>query len=245
MAASWGLSAAITPEWSVAPIPTDAHPDLTGGTVTPVRWPHHGDLRVVVVDDEVYVAVADLTALAGIDLDPVWPVQVAWAKNPDATIVLLYMLRDAARVLEDAGTEQAACLGEWMLSTVPEVLTAQEEDYATRLESFRTGHTVQQAAGILDRDPAVSIGRQSLFEHLQLIGWAERALDGTWQPTAAAIADHVVTIRMVTVRAGKTVAPYPQLYITPAGLTELRRTLRALHPDAPTTPAPAEQLPID
>lgn len=248
MAVTFGQEPASAPEWPVAQIPTEPAPDRTGGAMTPVRWPHHGDLRVIVTDGDVFVAVDDVHALADLDMAGVLPASVpsmSWAKAPGAELVTLYGLSDAAELLEYVATDRAAELLTWMLATIPEILTAQDQDRAGRLESFLTAYTVQQAAAILDRDPAVSIGRQSLFDHLELIGWAARGLNGTWQPTPAALRDRHVAVRMVTVRTGKQTTPYPQLYVTPAGLAELRRSLRALHPDAPATPPAPEQLPFD
>ncbi|MEJ1087025.1 phage antirepressor KilAC domain-containing protein [Microbacterium sp. Mu-80] len=236
-----------TTDWPVAPIPTAPTPDRTGGHRTPIRWPHHGDLRILTDAGDVFVAATDLHALAEFDTTghpAILCSTVRWAKNPDADVVEYYTLADAVALLEAASTQQAADLLEWMLVEIPEVLTLQEHDRATRMESFLTAFTVQQAAAILDRDPAVSVGRRALFEHLELIGWAARGLNGVWLPMPAAIRDDWVTVRRVTVRAGKNSHPYPQLYITPAGLAELRRTLHALHPDAPATPPTPETLPI-
>jgi len=119
------------------------------------------------------------------------------------------------------------------------VLRDEVIDATIGLEDFLEAYTVSQAARILDRDPAVSIGQKSLFRHLEHIGWAERDLAGTWHPTRAAIRGHFLTVREILIRPGRGQAvPYQQLYVTETGLAELRHTLHALHAAPPDDPEP-------
>ncbi|WP_309129453.1 phage antirepressor KilAC domain-containing protein [Microbacterium sp.] len=239
-------------DWPVAQIPTEPVANHPGGEQIPLRWPHHGDLRILVDVDtlEVFLVADDLHALAEFDdtteLHPTIRPTVTWSKRPGSELLEHYTLADAVAVLEHNPTYQTAELLAWLREQLPDVLRDEVLDHAIGLEGFCTAFTVQQAATILDRDPALSIGRTRLFEQLERIGWARRDDVVThWRPTSLAIRHHWLTIREVTVRAGKTATPYPQLYITPDGLAELRRILHALHPDAPATPPEPERLPID
>ncbi|WP_223172485.1 phage antirepressor KilAC domain-containing protein [Microbacterium sp. NIBRBAC000506063] len=152
-----------------------------------------------------------------------------WRRNADAELTPMYDLASAVAVLEHTPTHQTTELLEWMGETLPEILDDEVLAGAVPLEPHTAAFTVAHAAEILDRDPTVSIGRQSLFAHLEHIGWAERHPDGHWQPTATARRHHWLTIRAVVIRAGNSRRYYDQLYITQTGLTELRRTLHALH----------------
>lgn len=239
----------MTTDWPVARIPSDPIANHTTGERMPLRWPQHGDLRILVDGPDVFVVAEDLHALAGYDGDavphPAIVPAVTWSRRSGAELVAHYTLAEAVAVLEYSPTHLTGELLEWMRVQIPAALRPEVLDNLTGLESFMTSFTVRQAAGILDRDPAVSIGRQSLFRHLELIGWIERDLTGVWRPLSAAIRGHWLTVREVSVRAGKSVTPYSQLYVTQAGLVELRRSLRALHLDAPAVVPAPEQLPLN
>lgn len=249
MSADWGVSADITSDWLVAPIPTPPVANHPAGEQLPLRWPHHGDLRILVDVDtlEAFTAAEDLIALAeldDIDVDELHPTirpTITWAKNDGADLLEHYTLADAVAVLQHNPTHQTGELLAWMREQIPAALADEVIDHAVGLESFCTAYTAQQAAMILDRDPAIAIGRTRLFGHLEQIGWARRDEAGHWTPTSAARQHHRLTIRTVTIQAGtRSAAPYPQLYITPDGLNELRHSLHALHTDTPATPpAPA------
>lgn len=239
-------------DWPVAQIPTTPLPNHPGGILMPLRWEHHGDLRILVDEDDldIFVAAADLYALAELEghranhphpnLRPL----ITWARHAGDPLVDMYALVDAVAVLEHAPTHQTHELLVWLRNTLPYVLRDEVLDNAVGLESFCDAYTVQQAAMILDRDPAISIGRNSLFTHLEHIAWAHRDLAGNWQPTSYAVRHQVLTIRNVIIRAHtRAAAQYPQIYVTKTGLTELRVTLHALNTQQPAQAAP-EALPI-
>lgn len=244
----------MTTDWPVATIPTPPSANHPGGQQLPLRWPHHGDLRILVDVDtlEVFVAAVDLIALAELDdltpadLHPSIRPHVTWSRSGGAEGLLEhYTLADAVAVLEHNPTHLTGELLEWMREQIPLAVADDVIDSAVGLEGFCSAYTVQQAAMILDRDPAVAIGRTRLFAHLERIGWARRGIAQHWEPTSLARRHHWLTIRTVSIRPGtKATTPYPQLYITPAGLDELRRTLHALNPDAPATTPQPEPLPI-
>lgn len=250
MAAGWGNPAAITADdWPVAPIPTTPAPNHPSGVLIPLRWPHHGNLRILVDELDVFVSSDDLYALAEYeDLEhhphPTLLPTVTWAKQTGDPLVAMYTLVDAVAVLEHRPTHQTGELLEWLRDQLPLILRDEVIDAAIGLEDFLGSYTVAQAARVLDRDPAISIGQNTLFEHLALIGLAERDLAGLWHPTRTAIRGRLLTIREVIIRPRtKHATTYQQLYVTPAGLDQLRRTLRALHA-APPDPVEPEQLPI-
>lgn len=244
--------AGITHDWDFAPIPTPPTPTRTTGVLIPLRWHHHGDLRILVDETavhDVFVSAADLRTLAEYEEDADYPhptlrPHVTWAKRPGAELLEFYPLADALAVIDHAPTHVTGDMVEWLREQLPLVLRDEVIDATIGLEDFLTSYTVAQAARILDADPAVSIGQRSLFEHLSHIGWAQRDLVGHWMPTRHATRQGLLTIRAIVIRPRtKQAAPYPQLYVTPAGLAELRRTLHALHPTTPSAPPP-EQLPL-
>lgn len=238
-------------DWPVAQIPQEPVANHPAGILMPLRWKDHGDLRILVDADEldVFVSSDDLYALAEYEdtehhPHPTLLPVVTWSRNPGDPLVEMFTLADAVLVLEHAPTHQTRELLDWIRVTVPLVLNDEVLDNAVNLESFCDAYTVRQAAMILDRDPAIAIGQNTLFQHLDHIGWSSRDWAGHWRPSSHALRHKLLTIRDVTIRSGtRAAAPYPQLYITPAGLAELRRTLHALDrtPVAPTAP---ETLPI-
>jgi hypothetical protein len=237
-------------DWPVAKIPTTPVANHPTGVLIPIRWPHHGDLRVLVDDLEVFISADDLYALAELEAEgdvhphPQLTPDVTWSKNPGDPLLHMYTLTDAIAVLEHTPTHQTGELLEWMRISLPLHIREEAIDAAIGLESFLDAYTVSQAARILDGDPAVSIGQKSLFKHLDYIGWATRDLAGQWHPNRVATRAGFLTIRDVLIRHGKhQVSAYPQIYVTAAGLAELRRTLHALW-SAPPGPAEPETLPI-
>lgn len=235
-------------DWPVAQIPTTPVGNHTTGVLMPLRWPHHGDLRILVDELEVFVTAADMYALAEYeDLEqhphPTLLPRVTWSRNRGEQLLAMYTLANAITVLEHAPTHQTTELLEWMRIQLPLHISEETIDAAIGLESFLDAYTVSQAARILDRDPAVSIGQKSLFRHLKHIGWADQDLAMNWHPTRPAIRAGHLTIRDVLIHQGKHTTPYPQIYVTEAGLAELRRTLHALYASPPGLPEP-ETLPI-
>lgn len=83
-------------------------------------------------------------------------------------------------------------------------------------------YSVLAAANILDRDPAISIGRDSLFELLHKWGWAEKHGD-VWKPSRDMVFIGYLTV--VDARVPGKQDLYPQICITPLGITALHQRL--------------------
>lgn len=240
-------------DWPVAQIPAEPVANHPAGIFMPLRWEHHGDLRILVDEDalDVFVSAEDLYSLAELDghnaydhPHPQLRPLVTWARTQGDPLVDMYPLTDAVTVLEHAPTHQTRELLTWIRQTLPYVLRDEVLDHAVGLEDFLDAYTVQQAALILDRDPAISIGRTSLFAHLASIEWAQRDFVGHWSPTSYALRHKLLTIRDIVIRARtKAAAAYPQIYVTKTGLETLRGTLHALDKKPPELPAP-QTLPI-
>lgn len=258
MAAERGTLPAVTPvvDWPVAPIPDlEVHPTHTAGALLPLRWPHHGDLRIIVDDrggkpgrtPEIHVAADDLHALAEIpddqDPHPTISPRILWARH-GADPIRCYSLTQALAVIEHTATHATGELLAWMREQIPLVIRDEVLAAATPLESFLDAYTVQQAAIILDGDPQITTGRTRLFTVLEGFGWIARDRAGHWQPLAAPLQHQLLTVRDITIRSGTRAAEaYRQLYITPTGLSELRRLMHALNPTVPVIDQPT--LPID
>ncbi|WP_439593988.1 phage antirepressor KilAC domain-containing protein [Microbacterium sp.] len=197
------------------------------------RWLGHGNLHILVERDRVFVRADQVEQLAGIPpwgrgeqlLDDDW---FEHAGNP------YYPLEDAVSRCEFEGTATAAAFLEWLSDTVDELLIDEVLDQAQHIPGFIGSHPVRRAAELLDADPAISIGRTSLFAHMHHIGWIDREA-GDWQMTTLARRNGWLTLRDVTIPAANRQRrrTYPQIYVTPAGLAELRRTLHALNTHAP------------
>lgn len=196
------------------------------------RWPGHGDLTVLVARDLVYLRADQVERLAGI---PPWSGGEAlipgdWYLHNDREY---YPLDDAiARCESDTSTAAAEFLS-WLRPTLEELLTDEVLDLAHRIPGFIGSYTVRRAAEILNTDPAITIGQNTLFAHLNATGWTERTPNGDWTMTSLARRNGWLTHRDVTVPAATKTGkrPYGQLYVTPAGLTELRRCLHAIGRD--------------
>lgn len=224
-------------EWPVAQIPDPELATIPAGTpMLPLRWPHHGDLRILVpghrdgVTPSVWVAAEDLLQLLdfGFELeDVVRPGEVGTWRDPAGPLVEVWPLADATRFAADFPTHQTVELIEWLQDTLPAVVTDEVLDGAVGLESFLGTWTVQQAAIILDRDPAVTIGRKRLFDHLHQLGLVDRDDAGRWTPTGLAIRHGWLTVRGVHISGGPSRGRYDQVHVTSAGLAHLRETLGA------------------
>lgn len=208
------------------------------------RWIGHGDLTIVVDGVRVYVRADQVEQLAGI---PPWSggetlLGDTWALELDGQPY--YELDDAIARCEAAHTDEAAAFLTWLRETLDELLTDEILDLAQRAPAFIGSYPIRIAARILSEDPAVSIGQHGLFAHLERLGWTERAGSSDWTMTALARRNGWLTIRDVTIPAANRAhrRTYPQLHVTPAGLTELAVTLHALNPDREPERPPHPQL---
>lgn len=201
------------------------------------HWPGHGDLRIEIRDDVVYLRADQVERLARIQpwstgetlIEDHWP--ATFAGHP------YYELDVAVARCEAADTEHATAFLIWLAEQLEQLLTDETIDAAVRPASFTESHPVDRAARILDADPAISIGRNGLFAHMHALGWIERPT-GDWTITGLARRSGWLTTRGVQIPATTKarMRVYPQIYITPAGLDELRRTLHALNPATPDIP---------
>jgi anti-repressor protein len=90
-------------------------------------------------------------------------------------------------------------------------------------------YSVQQAAGILGRDPSITTGRQRLFQWLATAGWIFRDRStGHWMAYASRIDSGLATHRAqhhIHPRTGEVVLDPPQVRITIKGLNALHAAL--------------------
>jgi hypothetical protein len=199
------------------------------------RWTGHGDLTIKVNSrDTVYLRADQVEALAAL---------TAWSTGEqlfDADWHLIeeqpyYTLDMAIARCELDGADAAAAFLSWLDEQLQTLLVDDVVDQGARVPSFIGSHPVAKAAEILDRDPQISIGQKRLFRHLEHLAWIQRGTAAEpWQPTQYALRNGWVTIRNVPLEVGRTTSMYPQVYVTPTGMTELRVALRALN--APTEP---------
>ena len=199
------------------------------------RWEGHGDLWIKVnARDTVYLRADQVEALAAL---PAWSTgeqlfDTDWHVIDDQPY---YTLDMAIARCEIDGADAAAAFLSWLDEQLQILLVDDVVDQGGRVPTFIGSHPVAKAAEILDRDPQLHIGQKRLFRHLEHLAWIQRDNPTEpWRPTAYAVRNGWVTIRNVPLDVGRTTTVYPQVYITPAGMTQLRVDLRALN--APTEP---------
>lgn len=83
-------------------------------------------------------------------------------------------------------------------------------------------YSVAATAKILDRDPAITIGRDALFDLLHKWGWIEKRAD-VWTPNREVVFLGYLTT--VDNRVPNTSTLYPQVCITPVGIAALHQRL--------------------
>lgn len=206
------------------------------------RWHGHGDLTIVLIDTRVFVRADQVEHLAGIPpcsggetlLGDTWPLELDGFPY--------YDLDEAIARCEAADTAAAAEFLGWLNTTIAELLDDEVLDLAQRAPGFIGSHPVRVAAQLLNADPAISIGQNSLFAHMHAQGWIDRTT-GDWTMTSLARRNGWLTTREVRIPAANREhrRTYPQIYVTPAGLAELRATLYALNP-APVAQPPQPAL---
>lgn len=215
--------------------------ERTGTRTLIPQWFGHGPLTIKVAADAVYLRADQVEQLAGI---PPWAhgeqlLDADWHMFDGHPY---YELNHAIARCESEATDQAAEFLCWLDAQLAELLVDEVLDNAQKVPGFIGSHSVGKAAEILDRDPQISIGRGRLFRHLEVLGWVVRDSNGTLHPTDRARRSGWVTIRNVPLELGRRQSrTYPQIYITPDGLTELRRSLHALN-QTPAEPAPQPAL---
>lgn len=205
------------------------------------RWRGHGDLTIILVNTRVFARADQVEQLAGI---PPWTtgetlLGASWPLELDGHP--FYELDEAIARCEAADTTQAGEFLDWLRGELDDLLSDETLDLAQRLPSIIGSYPIRVAARLLSDTPTVQIGQQGLFAHLHTLGWIERPHDtADWSMTTLARRKGWLTVRNVTVPAATRThrRTYPQLHVTPAGLTELARTLHATSPPAPDRPVP-------
>lgn len=104
-----------------------------------------------------------------------------------------------------------------------------------RLATSGGDWSVQEAAGILARDPSIAIGRQRLFDHMAASHWVFRQ-DRHWLAYASAMDSGWLAHRAqhhVHPHTGEIVLDPPQVRVTAKGLARLHRMLGGTSPLVP------------
>lgn len=197
------------------------------------RMPGAGDLWVFVDGGAMYLRADQVEAIAGI---PPWStgellVDVDTWETIDGHVC--YPVEAAIARCEAAATPAASRFLAWLR----EILTSTDDDALDKAQlvpSFIGSHPVHVAARILSEDPEITIGRDGLFAFMHEAGWLNRE-GGDWAVTHTARRNGWLTVRNVPV-PGRGRVPYPQTYITPAGLVELQQRLTAGRRHSPPEP---------
>jgi len=207
------------------------------------RWPRHGnlDIRVNITDRSVWLRADQVEQLAGI---PPWATGDTLLGDEEVLAIgdaWFYDLDGAVAKCAHHGTALAVAFGDWVREFAADVDDQVLENAHQRV-AFIHALTVAQAARVLDGDPAISMGRDRLFAHLEQLGWIERSSPAhDWIITREAHQRDWLTLRTVTIPNGIDTRPYLQVHVTHAGLDEIRRTLYALRRGDPAeqpTPIP-------
>ncbi|QYF98933.1 phage antirepressor KilAC domain-containing protein [Microbacterium sp. PAMC21962] len=198
------------------------------------RMPGAGDLWIFVDAGAMFMRADQVEAIAGI---PPWStgellVEAGTWETIDGHVC--YPVEVAIARCEAAATPPASRFLDWV-RTVLEATDDDALDKAQLVPSFIGSHPVHVAARILSEDPEVTIGRNGLFEVMHQAGWLDRS-GGDWTVTHVARRNGWLTVRNIPV-PGRGRTPYPQTYVTPAGLVELQRLLTAGRRHSPPEPA--------
>ncbi|BAM26381.1 phage antirepressor [Corynebacterium ulcerans] len=109
----------------------------------------------------------------------------------------------------------------------------------TQLAEAEGDYSVAEAAKVLSRDPAISIGRDRLFAHMESLGWIFRPRGARRIHWEASQAKAIDTRRLVhklgkpfhNAHTGTMELPPPTIRVTPKGLKDLQKTLGGGHPE--------------
>lgn len=198
------------------------------------RMPGRGDLWIFVDSGRIFLRAEQLEQLASIEpwsggevlfADGEWIILDGHVCTP---------LESAIARCEAAGTPAAAAFLVWLTGILDE-LDDDALDSAQALPGFIGSHPVDLAARILSEDPEVTLGRNALFAFMDHAGWLSRGATD-WEVAHLARRNGWLTIRQVPV-PGRGRRTYPQVYVTPAGMTELHRQLTLGRRQEPPEPA--------
>ena len=202
------------------------------------RMPGGGDLWVFIEAGAMFLRADQVEALADI---PSWSAGESLFDVDEWTTIEghpCYPVESAIVRCEAAATPTAAAFLAWLAEMLAQV-DDDALDRAQRLPAFIGSHPVGVAARMLSADPEVRVGRNGLFAFMHEAEWITRG-SGDWEITHVARRNEWLTIRNVV--AGRSGRLYPQIYITPTGLTELHRLLTAGRRHSPPAPASAPTL---
>lgn len=201
------------------------------------RMPSRGDLWMFVDQGAMFLRADQVEALAGI---PPWAGGELLVDVDDWTILdghACYPVEAAIARCESAATPTAAAFLNWLVEVIDQV-DDDALDQAQATPGFIGSFPVEVAARMLSEAPEVTVGRNGLFVFMDHAGWVSRG-QADWEITHAARRNGWLTIRHVPV-PGRARRPYPQVYVTPAGLAELQQILtngrRRTPPDPPRHP---------
>lgn len=214
--------------------------DLAPSAWRVVPYMHgHGPLMVIIDPPRIFLRADQVERLSGITSWGETLFDSGWQVIDD---VEYYELETAVARCEAADTPQAAEFVVWLRGQIDLLLDDEAIDQAHQLPSFIGSYQVHSAARMLSEEPGIRMTRQTLFAHMHALGWLDR-VDDVWTITSLARRNGWLTVREVSIPApGKARArAYPQTYITPAGLAELRTTLQPA-PAPPTTPGTTPAL---
>jgi hypothetical protein len=209
------------------------------------RWFGHGiDIGIKLDRGQVTFIARDVLEAMGLDLD--WtegqPDRTATGKER-ALHCTTWELERLTVVLEALGTRDALALIDWAASKVDEftqagtdsieraslpnpepITTLGPDDHAAAAptDELPEWYSVSDAAAILSRDPAISIGQGRLFEWMRTRGWVTRPA-GVWEPSRDLTANG--WLKIITRKIRNTKQIYPQVCITPLGLQKLHEFL--------------------
>lgn len=157
-----------------------------------------------------------------------------------AAYVLPQSFGEALRMLADTVEAKAAADAEILALTPPAAAW-------THLASSADDWSVQQAAGILARDPSITIGQQRLFQWMEASRWVFRdRATRHWMAYAARIDSGHLAHRAqhhIHPRTGEVVLDAPQVRVTAKGLAALHRALGGSAPLAVDGPRVLEAVP--
>lgn len=154
--------------------------------------------------------------------------------------VLPQSFGEALRMLADTVEAKAAADAEILALTPPAAAW-------THLASSADDWSVQQAAGILARDPSITIGQQRLFQWMEASRWVFRdRATRHWMAYSTRIDSGHLAHRAqhhIHPRTGEVVLDAPQVRVTAKGLAALHRALGGSAPLAVDGPRVLEAVP--
>lgn len=192
------------------------------------------DVRILVDHPYVYLRAEDVEKAAGV---PPWSTGETLLLDEGQQVDIggteWYPLDEAQARAGTDSTDPAAAAAflTWLDGELPTLLDQDTLEAAHRVPGFATALTIAGAAH------QVGLGRDALFDRLEEAGWITRPVpDGDWAITPTAHARDWLTIRdkLVAPRTSRHHRSYPQIHVTPAGMTELRQLLGALPDRSPS-----------